>query len=763
MTTLISATLEAVSVIGAGVDRVDGPLKVAGAAHYPADFSFPHMVHAVLVGSTVAAGRVRTIDTSLAEAAPGTLTVITHKNAPRLRRGPSTLLGPAPPPPFQHDRVLHYDQYLAVVVAETIEQATAAARLVAVTYDEAKAVLDLDDPAAKSSKNPLLEIKRGDTAQGLATADVTIDERYTTPDETNNPLGLFSTVAFWDGNSLTVHDTTQHPYNVRNVLARTFKVPKERVRVLAPFVGGGFGAGLRTWPHVVLAALAARTVNRPVKVVVTRPQMFTAVGHRPHTVQHIKIGANRDGRLVAIEHDATHPTAMEDGIIYPVTMATSAAYTCPNVASSDTQVRLNIPCPGMMRAPGECEGNFALESAIDEVSYRLGIDPLELRLRNYADVHPQTDLAWSSKALRACYAAGAERFGWSRRTPEPRSMRDGRWLVGYGMAGVSYSHYQANCKARASLRTDGTAYVRSAATDIGTGTYTVMTQLAAEVLGLDVCHVQFDLGDSDMPMSPQAGGSGLTGALGSAVHNACVQLVRKFLDLAKTDAGSPLRDLGMEDIVVHNGRICRADDPSRGEAYTDILARHTLDELSADGESAPSRAEMGAMIGSLAVTRLGRLGSAIVRATHATLPAGAFGAKFVEVHVDPDLGLIRVTRVVSAIDGGHILNEKLATSQIIGGTVGGIGMALLEETLSDAKTGRIANATFGDYLVAVNADVPDMEVLFVGEPDPMTPIGTKGIGEIGIVGIAAAISNAVYHATGIRIRELPITLDKLVH
>lgn len=762
MTNLISQTMETVPLRGAGVDRVDGPLKVAGAAHYPSDFNFPNLVYASLVRSTVAAGRIRSIDTSLAEVAPGVLTVITHKNAPRLRRGPSTLLGPTPPPPLQHDQVLHYGQYVAVVVAETGEQATAAARLVQVTYEETKAVLHLDDPEAKSRKNPLLETKRGNVVHGLVAAEVTIEETYTTPDQTNNPLGLFSTVANWDGNALTVHDTTQYPYNVRDVLARTFKVPKESVRVLAPFVGGGFGAGLRTWPHVILAALAARTVNRPVKLVLTRPQMFTAVGHRPHSVQQIKIGASRDGKLVAITHEATSPTALEDGILYPITMGTSAAYACPNVATSDTQVRLNIPCPGFMRAPGEAEGNFALESAIDELSYRLGMDPLELRRRNYADVHPQTGLPWSSKALRACYEMGAERFGWSRRTPEPRSMRDGRWLVGYGMACMSFNHYQARCQARASLRADGTAYVRSAATDIGTGTYTVMAQVAAEVLGLDVNHVQFDLGDSAMPMSPQAGGSGLTGALGSAVHNACVNLVHKILDLAKKDAGSPLQGLGIEDIVVHDGRICRATDPAQGEAYTSILARHTLDELTADGESAPSRAEMGVMIGSMAVSRLGRIGSAVVRSTHATVPAGPFGAKFVEVRIDPDLRLIRVARVVSVIDGGRILNEKLARSQIIGGTVGGIGMTLLEETLTDERTGRIANATFGDYLVAVNADVPDMEVLFVGEPDPMTPIGTKGIGEIGLVGIAAAISNAVYHATGIRIRELPITLEKLL-
>jgi CO/xanthine dehydrogenase Mo-binding subunit len=526
---------------------------------------------------------------------------------------------------------------------------------------------------------------------------------------------------------------------VRAALAGAFGIPQGSVRVLAPFVGGGFGAGLRVWPHVILTALAARTVDRPVKLVLTRPQMFTGVGHRPTTIQQIKLGATSSGELIALDHQATSSVAMEDDNIEPVAAGSAAAYACPNVAARDQQVRLNIPAPGSMRAPGEGEGNFALESALDELAYALGMDPLQLRLRNYAGTHPQFGLPWSSKALRACYQQGAERFGRSRRTPQVGSMRQGDWLVGYGMAGVSYFWYQVPCQARASIGRDGTALVRSAATDIGTGTYTVMTQLSAELLGLGLDQVRFDLGDTDMPMAPQAGGSGLTAALGSAVYAACRQLVRAFLDTVKDDPDSPLRGCGLDEVRVADGRIHRTDNPEQGEAYTDILARHGLDELTADGDSAPPRPQDVGMA-----------------------PAGAFGAKFVEVRVDPDLGLVRVARVVSAIDGGRILNEKLARSQIIGGTVGGIGMALLEETTSDPGTGRIANATLGNYLVAVNADVPDLEVLFVGEPDRFNPIGVKGIGEIGLVGIAAAIANAVYHATGRRIRSLPITIDQLL-
>ncbi|MBQ1091937.1 xanthine dehydrogenase family protein molybdopterin-binding subunit [Streptomyces sp. B93] len=733
-------TLETRRVVGEGLNRVDAPLKVTGTAHYPNDFSYPGMVHAALVGSTIAAGRIRSIDASEAQSAPGVLTVITHLTAPQLERGPMTLLGPSPPAPMQDDRILHYGQHIAIVVADTPEQARHAASLVRVEYDPAEAVLDVDDPRAQIVENPWgLDTQRGDVAAGFARADVVVEGTYTTPDNTNNPLGLMATIASWHGDALTVHDSTQWPHNVRTTLAMVFQVPESGVRVLAPFVGGGFGAGLRVWSHVILTALAAREVKHPVKLVLTRPQMFTSVGHRPNSVQQIKIGATRDGDLVAIEHYGMSSVAMEDDDYEPVSFGSAVAYACPNVLTQDRQARLNIPCPGSMRAPAEGQGNFALECAIDEAAYAIGMDPLEFRLRNYAEEHPLLGLPWSSKALRECYSEGAERFGWSRRNPEVGSMREGRWLVGYGMAGVSYPFYQVPCQARASLRRDGSAYVRSAATDIGTGTYTVMTQLAAELLGLDVGRVRFDLGDSDMPYSPQAGGSGLTGALANAVHTACRNLVREFLDVVRDDEASPLRGAAPEDVTVTDGRIHRVGSPEQGESYTDILARHGLEELSADGRSTPPQAE--------------EIGMAT---------SGAFGAKFVEVRIDPGLGLLRVARVVSAIDGGRILNEKTATSQIIGGTVGGISQAMFEETATDAGTGRIANATFGDYLMPVNADVPDMEVIFCGGPDRATAVGTKGVGEVGLVGVAAAIGNAIHHATGRRLRALPFTIDQLL-
>lgn len=732
---------ETTRIVGEGVDRVDGPLKVAGAAPYPSDVSYPAMVHAAFVRSTIAAGRVSGIDTDAASAASGVLTVLTHENVPTLARGPSNPLGPAPPPPLQDDRIVHNGQYVAVVVGETPQAASAAARLVEVAYDRAEhPLLELDDERGELLVDPWgTDSQRGDVEAGLAAAEVVVDGTYTTAENVNNPLGLFAVVAAWDGDDVTVHDCTQWTANAHATVAQVFDLPHSAVRILSPYLGGGFGSGLRVWPHVILTVLAARIVRRPVKAVLTRPQMFTGVGHRPATVQSIRIGATRDGALVAIDHESLQSVAVEDDNTEPVAVTSVSAYACPNVAVRDRQRRLNIPCPGSMRAPGEAQGNFALESAIDELSHALGIDPLELRLRNFATIQPQLELPWSSNALRECYRVGAERFGWSRRDPRPGSMRDGQWRIGYGMAGVSYNWWALRCHARATIGRDGLAFVRSAGNDIGTGTYTVMQQLSAELLGLELDRVQMGLGDSDMPWTPMSGGSGLAGALGNAVHETCRALLQAFLDTVADDDESPLRGSSLDDVAVADGRIFRRDDPSAGESYSEILARHGLDELTADGESVPADPQQTGMA-----------------------PAGAFGAKFVEVHVDADLGMLRLARIVSVVDGGRILNQKLARSQIIGATVGGIGQAMFEETVTDAGTGRIANATFGDYLVAVNADVPDIDVTFVGDADRFSAIGTKGIGEVGLVGISAAIANAIHHATGRRLRSLPITIDQLL-
>jgi CO/xanthine dehydrogenase Mo-binding subunit len=727
-------------LLGAPVDRLDGPRKVTGTAPYPSDVTLPDLAHAALVQSTIAAGTISRIDAGAAEAAPGVLAVITYQNAPVLTEGPITaVLGATPRFPLNDNRILHHGQHVAMVVAETLEQASAAARLVSIDYEETVPILGIDNPEAAILRNPLgPEVRRGDAAAALASADVVYDETFTMAAVTNNPLGLFATVARWEGERLIVHEPSQWPTQARQTLAAVFNVPENNVRVVVPYVGGGFGAGLRTWPHAILTALAARLVHRPVKLVLTRPQMFTSVGHRQETSQRLRLGATREGRLLAIDLEGTAARASEDADIQPASLETGAAYACPNVATHDRLVQLNIPVPGWLRGPGTTEGNFALESALDELSYTLRIDPIELRLRNYAEVQPQSGLTWSSNALRECYRVGAERFGWTKRTPEIESMRDGNWRVGYGMAGVTFGGAQLPCQVRISIRRNGSAHVQSAATDIGTGTYTIATQLAAELLGLELGQVTVEIGDSDLPPAPPSGGSGLATSLGGAIHDAAGNLLRAFLNVVADDDASPLQGRRPDDVGVTDGRIHLVDGPAVGETYSDILARHELDEITADGAMNP-QAEGAAMA-----------------------PAGAFAARFAEVRIDEELGVLRVARIVSAVDGGRILNEKTARSQIIGATVMGIGMTMLEETIFDSATGRIANATFGDYLIPVNADVPDLDVVFVGEPDKFNPIGSKGLGEIGIVGVSAAIANAVYHATGRRIRSLPITIDQLL-
>ncbi|HEY3733861.1 MAG TPA: xanthine dehydrogenase family protein molybdopterin-binding subunit, partial [Streptosporangiaceae bacterium] len=453
-------TVTSENTIGDPVDRIDGPPKVTGAAQYPSDFTFPDLTHAVLVQSTIAAGTIRGIDVANAEAAPGVLAVITHENAPALVAGPTARVDPSPTsPPLKDDRILYRGQIAAIVVARTREQAAAAARLVEISYEEAVPVLSLDDPRAPVLLDQWgLDVDRGDVTAALASAEVAYDETFTTAAVTNNPMGLFATVARWEGNRLTVHDTNQDPMNTRRALATAFELPETGVRVLVPYLGGGFGAALRAWPHVLLTALAARVVGRPVKLVLTRPQMFTSVGHRPETRQRVRLGVTRDGRLVAVDHESTATIgALGDGGVEPVTQVTGNAYACSNVATHDRRAQLHIPSPYWMRAPGRVQGHFAVESALDELSYALGIDPIELRLRNYAEVHPGSGRPWSSKALRECYHAGAERFGWARRTPGIGSVRDGNWLVGYGMAGVTFMSGQAPCQAMVSIRRDGTA------------------------------------------------------------------------------------------------------------------------------------------------------------------------------------------------------------------------------------------------------------------------------------------------------------------
>jgi xanthine dehydrogenase YagR molybdenum-binding subunit len=738
--------LDAVS-IGTPVSRVDGRLKVTGAARYPADTVLPEMAHAVLVTSPIARGRITRIDTAEATALPGVLAVISHENAPRLRKNLVPQIGAGrwslgrDPLPLQDDRVRYAGQPVAVVVAETFEAATDAASRLIVAYDPEPAATDLHQ-ALDAAYPPSLRIgkpdyARGDAARALAEAPVRLEQEYATPPQTNNPLGPFATVAAWDGDHLTLHDANQFTQNVEKSAARVLGLSEDDVRVSSPFVGGGFGAGLRAWPHPWLAALAAKSVGRPEKLVLPRAQMFTAVGRRAQTVQRVALGADRDGRLLAIRHHAVHDTSRDEEFVEALASATRMLYACPNVETTYRITRLDRSTPTYMRCPGEAETLFALESALDELAVALAIDPIELRLRNEPERDPERVRPWSSRSLAACYMRGAELFDWARRTPAPGSMRDGDVLIGLGAATATYPAYTLPAAASVRIDAAGLATVRSAATDIGPGTYTALTQVAADTLGLPIDRVTIELGNSDFPRSPQQGGSTIMASVGSAVHAACLEVRKQAVALAAADPVSPLFGVEHDAVEARGGGLLLRDNPSRSDRYEALLARAGRDTFAAEVKNRS-------------------IAQRLSRSCH------AFGAQFAEVHVDVALRTIRVPRLVGVFGVGRVVNPKLAHSQLMGGMIWGMSQALLEETTYDQRLNRIVNASLADYLMPVNADVQRIEVECLDEDDPyVNPLGVKGVGEIGMAGVAPAIANAVYHATGIRVRELPITIEKV--
>jgi xanthine dehydrogenase YagR molybdenum-binding subunit len=707
------------AIIGKPVSRVDGRQKVTGGATYAAEFEVPNLAHAQAVRSTIASGRIASIDTAEAERADGVLAVLTHRNAPRLayreHKGlPDPVIGERLHM-LQDDRVNHQGQPIALVIAESLEQASHAAMLVRTTYAPEAATTDISraevvDPThEKTDQGEVLpdETRRGDPEGAFEAAEVKVDQTYVIPRENHNPIEMFATIAAWDGDRLTLWDKTQWVHNTADEIAAVFGIPAENIRVISPFVGGAFGSGLRSWPHVALAALGARVAGRPVKLMLSRREMYYGVGHRPHTVQRVALGASRDGRLAAIVHEGYQETSTYEEFTEALLNASRFLHSCPNVYTRHRLAPMNVHTPTYMRAPGEASGVFALESAMDELAVALNIDPVELRLRNEPEQDEHKGVPFSSRSTRECYRAAAERFGWSRRNPEPRSMRDGPRLIGWGMASATYPMNFAPASAMARLLPDGTAEVTSASSDMGPGTWTSMTQVAAETLGLPVERVKFMLGDTRLPRAPIHGGSMTMASVGSAVQAAC----RKARDDALSrDGGNDLADA-----------MRRLGQPV--EASADVAPGDAGERFSMH----------------------------------------AFGAVFVEVAVDPDLGETRVRRIVGAYGAGRIVNPKLTRSQCLGGMIGGIGMALMEHAVVDARNGRVPNANFAEYAVPVHADAPTMEAIFVEEHDPhVNPLGVKGVGEIAMVGVAPAITNAIFHATGTRIRELPATPDKLL-
>jgi xanthine dehydrogenase YagR molybdenum-binding subunit len=684
-------------VVGAPRSRVDGPAKVTGAVRYTADHTVAGMLYAVVVPSTIAKGRVTRIDDAAARSAPGVVAVMTQANAPRVDAGKKkeadTVLF------LLQDDVVTFDrQPVAVVIARTFEQATHAADLVRVSYDATAPVVDLAAGAHYTPKTVLGEPpdrRRGDPDASAAKAPVKLAQTYRTPTEHHNPMEPHATLAAWNGDDLMLYDATQWPFGVKQRIAAVFGIAPERVTVASPFIGGAFGCKGTAWSHVALAAMAAKLVNQPVRLVVTRPQMFGWVGHRPQTEQRVALAAQRDGTLVAVQHDVVSETSILDEFVEPSGVFSRDLYAVPNYGMSHTLSRLNISKPTFQRGPGESTGSFAMESAMDELSYELRIDPVELRLRNYAETQPDSGKPYSSKRLRECYAVAAQRFNWRARAPVGSLHRDGM-LVGVGMATASRATHRSETKLRIRMDPDGSVVLQCATIEQGTGTSTVYGQLASEILGIPPERVRFEFGDTTLPEAPIAAGSQTAGTVGSAVVAAAQQL-RERLGTSTAPA---------QPVVI-------------------------------DVATGPDEAEEA-------------------------FATQAFGAHVAEVEVEPDIGTVRVTRFVGAFDGGRILNEKTARSQYLGGIVWGISMALFEDTRFDARTARIMNANLADYLVPTNADIPDVDIAIVESDDHhANPAGVKGIGEVGISGSAAAVANAVYHATGVRVRELPITPDKL--
>jgi xanthine dehydrogenase YagR molybdenum-binding subunit len=727
--------------IGTPTSRVDGRAKVTGAAQYAAEFKAPDLAYGSVVASTIPNGRIARIDASEALAVEGVLDVLTHAKRPRMAGTDEAYMDDVAPggSPFRplYDRKIKFNgQPVALVLAEEWEIARYAATLVRVEYEAERFVTDLHARLDEAFVVDKPVKRRGNADKAYAAADVRHEADYFIPIEHHNPMELFGATVVWDGSGkLRVYDKTQGVQNVQRYVCGVFGLKADDVEVISPFVGGAFGSGLRPQYEVVLAVLAAQALKRSVRVVLTREQMY-GLGYRPATIERVALGAKAGGTLDAIKHEAIAMTSQFEEFSRNDTAWAEMLYKSNNVKYVHKLVRLDVSTPSDMRAPGATSGVFALECAMDELAVALKLDPLELRLRCYSDREQSHNVPFTSKQLRECYRQAATAFGWDKRNPEPRSMRDGSDLVGWGMATGIWEALQVPTAARIVLTSNGHAEVSCAASDIGTGTYTIMAQVAADMLGLPIDNITVKLGDSTLPRAEVEGGSWTAASVAHAIANTAEEVRKELLALARKIPGSPLAGARPGEVLLAEGMIVSKKDASRVVSIADAMRHGALDRI--EHENLTEFKE---------------------DSKHAR---NAHSAVFAEVKVDEQLGVIRVTRVVNAVAAGRILNTKTAHSQVMGSVVGGIGMALHEETLVDHNFGRVMNANIAEYHVPVNADVQDIKVIFVDEPDDrVNPLGIKGVGEIGIVGVASAIANAVYHATGKRVRDLPITLDKL--
>ena len=735
------------TAVGTSIRRVDGPAKVTGAARYTAEIALPGMAHLAIVGAAVASGRVVAIDAGRALAADGVLAVLTHENLPRIAGEPHllpSLLGQAAPGmsfvPLQGDAVHYAGQPVALVVADSHERAQHAATLVDVTYQTEPALTAIDDGRDQAYEAERIfgglipgRVERGDVDAALAAADTRVDVAVRMAANHHNPMEAPSTVAAWEGGRLTIHESTMGVRATQLTVAHLLGLPLAHVRVIAPFVGGSFGMKAMVWPNVTLTAMAAREIGRPVKLMLTRPQMFTSNGHREEQEQRISVGATREGRLTAIDHEKLSVTSPFDDWAEPATGVSSQLYACESFRGVHRLIRGNTMTPTFTRGPGEALGVSTLEMAMDELAYELGIDPLELRLSNHTPVDARGN-RWSSDGLPECLQLGAERFGWAARDPRPRVRRDGNWLIGTGMAAAGYpiAFIMPEQRARARIHADGSAIVQTATQEFGTGVLTMATQVGADALGVDLRAMEFEAGDSDLPNNSAAVGSMGSAMVSGAVHAAGAALRRQLVAMAVADEGSALHGVDADSVSVTGGRMTSAARPDAGDTYGELLARNHLADAEAMGSWQPPPPDT---------------------------PHGlvTFGAQFAEVAVDPDIGLVRARRLLGVFAPGRVLNPLLARSQLMGGMLWGLGQALLEGNHMDGRSGRWAASNLAEYLVPVNADAPDVTIEFVEVRDDVVgPLGAKGVGEIGQVGTAAAIANAVFHATGRRVRELPI-------
>ena len=729
-------------IIGRPTPRIDGPLKTTGSAQYAADFHLDGMAYAVPVIASIASGRIRTFDASAAERMPGVLLVLHHGNIAPLYRtvpGDDNAYNAEVRSAFEDDVVRHWGQYVALVVANTPEQATAGAAAVRVEYDAEKPNLreSLDDYSGERKKGS----SRGNFDNAFASAPVKVDRTYVTPIETHNPIEMHASVAAWEGDRLTMYETSQGVINHRVVMAQTLGIPVENVRVVTRFLGSGFGGKLAPWPHCAMSAVAARKLGRPVKLVITRRMMFSNVGYRPRTEQRIRLGASKDGKLLALKQDYLNVTSMLDDFDEGCGEATPYLYSVANLEVTSALVRRNFGTPAPMRGPGAVPGLYALESAMNELADELKMDPLQLRILNDAQKDESNNFQFSSRHYRECLETGAKKFGWDKRTAEAGSMRRDGKILGWGLGGASWVALRVPCTAVVEFRANGRVSVRSGTQDIGTGTYTIFAQVVHEKTGVPLDRIDVVLGDSSLPDGPMSGGSMTTGSVLNAIANACNDAIKKMVALSTGTEGSPLKGAKPEDLEFAEGRIRKKDQSAGDPEFADILHLARLNGLSAEGKTVPTWEDPKAKNYSL----------------------HSYGAQFVEVEWDPEIARLRVSRVVTVIDAGRIINPRAAANQIAGAVVMGVGMGMLEETIRDQRTGQPINGSLADYLVATCADAPDIDVTFLDYPDPiMGEYGARGVGEIGLAGVAAAITSAVYHATGVRVRELPVKIENLL-